>query len=135
MKKIKSKVLLAIAFVVSLVGLSGCSGSEEIQGVWNAREANGTVVKIEITENTIKYGDNEPYEYKQIATGYTDGTTFYALKGNDVVYSIVIPDKDIDLALLLEPGKLDDYTDGKLVATMSKGDAPDYEQTVEKYLK
>lgn len=136
MKNIKNKVLLAMAFVVSLVGLSGCSASENIQGVWNAQDPTGASMKIEIAEDKITFGDDESYEYEQVATGFENGLRYYGLNINGVVYTVILPDKDVDIALFVEtsnPSSSEDYLKGTLLAAMSKGETPDYNDTAEEY--
>lgn len=50
------------------------------------------------------------------------------------MYSLIIPEKKKDVALLLQPDSEDNYLLGSLVYAMNKKSQPDYKEYVNEYL-
>ena len=106
-KKIKGLLLVVLS---SLFILIGCSGSPKIQGKWNVQDARGEETTIEIKEKTIIVNEEE-YKYTQNAVGFKNGVSYYGLtrKDNGKIFSIVFPEKDKNIAIMLIPDSDDDY--------------------------
>lgn len=67
--------------------------------------------------------------------GTQNGASYYGITQNGKVYSIIFPDKNEDVALMIEPDSTDNYLKGKLLYAMNKKTTPDYNSYVKKYLK
>ena len=119
----------------SLFILIGCSGSPKIQGKWNVQDASGEQKAIEIKDKTIIVNEEE-YEYTQNAVGFKNGVSYYGLtrKDNGGTFSIVFPEKDKNIAIMLIPDSDDDYLTGSMLFAMNRKEKPDYKKYAEEYL-
>ena len=131
-KKIKGLLLVVLS---SLFILIGCSGSPKIQGKWNVQDVRGEQTTIEIKEKTIIVNEEE-YKYTQNAVGVKNGVSYYGLtrKDNGKIFSIVFPEKDKNVAIMLIPDSDDDYLTGSMLFAMNRKEKPDYKKYAEEYL-
>ena len=130
-KKIKALLLVVLS---SLFILIGCSGSPKIQGKWNVQDVRGEQTTIEIKEKTIIINEEE-YKYTQNAVGFKNGVSYYGLtrKDNGKIFSIVFPEKDKNVAIMLIPDSDEDYLTGSMLFAMNRKEKPDYRKYAEKY--
>lgn len=133
-KKKLSTLILAISLALSLVFLTACSGSKSIQGTWKAQDIAGTNYTIEFTDEEVIV-DGESFDYTQNAIGTKNGISYHGIKQDGEDYSIVFPDKDKDIAIMIQPDSTDDYFKGVMLYAMNKTTEPDYMEYAKKYLK
>lgn len=129
----KNRLLMFVACLGFLLLLTACKGSKQIQGTWQAQDSAGKNVTITISKNTIKIG-KKSFDYTQNVVGVKNLIHYYGLKINKKMYSFILPPKQKDAALLLEPDSEDNYLLGNLVYAMNKKNQPDYKAYVNKYL-
>lgn len=129
----KKNILIFLTCLGFLLFLTGCKGSKQIQGTWKAQDSAATNVTITISKDTIKIG-KETYDYTQNVVGVKNSYRYYGLKINKKMYSLIIPEKKKDVALLLQPDSEDNYLLGSLVYAMNKKSQPDYKEYVNEYL-
>lgn len=127
-------IFLLLGLVMTLIVLVGCSGSKSLQGKWKVQDASGDNSTIIFTEKKVTV-DGQTYNYTQNAVGTQNGTNYYGITQNGKVYSIVFPNKNEEVALMIEPDSTDNYLKGKLLYAMNKKRTPDYNSYVKKYLK
>ena len=89
---------------------------------------------IEIKEKTIIINEEE-YKYTQNAVGFKNGVSYYGLtrKDNGRTFSIVFPEKDKNVAIMLIPDSDEDYLTGSMLFAMNRKEKPDYKKYAEKY--
>lgn len=133
-KKIKYIICSIVSLLTVVVLLSGCSGSKKIQGTWNAQDGSGQNSTIIFNNKKVSVNGKE-YSYTQTAVGTKNGTNYYGITQNGKNYSIIFPDKNEDVALMIEPDSTDNYLKGKLLYAMNKKRTPDYNSYANKYLK
>ena len=130
-KKIKGLLLVLLSTLFILIG---CSGSPKIQGKWNVQDARGEQTTIEIKDKTIVVNEEE-YKYTQNAVGFKNGVSYYGLirKDNGKILSIVFPEKDKNVAIMLIPDSDEDYLTGSMLFAMNRKEKPAYRKYAEKY--
>ena len=89
---------------------------------------------IEIKDKTIIINEEE-YKYTQNAVGFKNGVSYYGLtrKDNGKKFSIVFPEKDKNVAIMLIPDSDEDYLTGSMLFAMNRKEKPDYKKYAEKY--
>ncbi|AUW96363.1 glycosyltransferase [Streptococcus pluranimalium] len=133
MKKFKSALVLVVLFM-SIVLLVGCKGSKKIQGTWKAQDSTGKNSTIQFKENVVVI-DNQEYDYKQNATGFKNQVSYYGITQNGEQYSIIFPEKNKNIALLIRPTSTDDYLAGEMLYALNRKEEPNYKEYAEKYFK
>lgn len=111
--------------------LTGCKGSEDIQGKWYAENSEGKEIVINLTDESITFSSEESDDwnvpYKQTGTGFKNNAGYKTITFDDNRYSFVFPDKkDKDNAVILIPYDNDEATEGTIYWVLSKNDFPDY---------
>lgn len=131
MSWIKRFAVLGIIASLMAVALVSCSGSDAIQGKWLAQDGSGKDTVIVFNEKTLEI-DGMTYEYTQNAVGTKNGITYHGIEQEGETYSIIFPDENKDVALMISPSG-DDYLAGTLVFAMNRNSQPDYYEYAEKY--
>ncbi len=120
--------------------------ASDILGTWNAQDTNDVNKIIKISKNKLEI-DGQIVSVNQNLSG-----TFYKSEENIVrdnqeihyygfstkehnSFSIVFPDKDKNIAVLIESNSNDTPLQGKMLYAMNKREHPDYKKYVAKYLK
>ena len=132
MKKHKLK-LLFLGLLLPLFLLAGCNGTPSIKGKWNVQGAYGDINTTEFTDKKVVVEDKEK-EYKQVATGFKNNSHYVVIEIQKQKYSIVFPDADKNIAILLQPSSDDDYLNGEMILAMNRKEVPNYEKYAEKYM-
>lgn len=131
MKKLVTFILL----LIGMVTLSACSGSDEIIGTWQAQAADGTELVIEIDKKQITVGD-ETSDYVQNGFGFENNMSYYRIEVDEQYsYTIIFPEKDKSIAILIQPIDEDEPLAGTLIFAMNKNEQPNYLEYGNKYLK
>ncbi|URZ02839.1 glycosyltransferase [Clostridium felsineum] len=123
-----------MGLVMSLLILTGCSGSKSIQGTWKVQNANGKNSTIVFKDKKVTV-DGKTFDYTQNAVGTENGINYYVIQQHNEKYTIIFPDKDKNIAIMIEPDSTDNYLQGKLLYAMNKIKQPNYKEYATKYLK
>ncbi|MEX2785707.1 glycosyltransferase [Streptococcus sp. H49] len=126
-------IITALSLLFGFFLLSGCSGSDNLQGTWKVQDASGQNGTIEFKEKTVIV-DGEEYDYTQNAVGTENGVTYYGIKQNGQNYSIIFPEDDDNLAIMLEVESTDNYLEGTMLYAMNKSKSPNYQSYAKKYM-
>lgn len=128
----KKRGLLVVIACIMMV-LSACSGSKKIQGEWQVQDGEGKNSKIIIREKELEI-DGQKFDYVQNATGFENGVSYCGIKQNGKAYSIIFPDKDKDIAVMIIPNSTDEYLQGNMIYAMNRKIQPNFKEYVEKYI-
>lgn len=129
-------ILMSILSLFSLLTLVACKGSSKIQGTWYAEDPTGKNSTVVITEDTLSLG-GEANSYTQNGLGIKNGVRYYVIKMKDYdeYYSIIFPDKDKNISVLLQIDDTDEPLRGTMILALNKDKNPDYSDYANKYLK
>lgn len=125
--------LMAGSLFLGLIMLSACSGSKSIQGTWQVQDGAGKNSTLTFKDKKMTL-DGKTYDYKQNAVGFQNSVKYYGIQQDGKEYSIIFPDKDKNVALLLEPDSNDNYLKGSFLYAMNKKTTPSYKSYAKKYL-
>ena len=131
MKKIMAAVLLSLSLV--LIAACGTS-SPKLEGEWKVQtgdKKNGVLV---FTKDTVTV-DGEEYPYKQKSIEKKGNLVYYKIEQNGESYSVIFPDQDRNIAIMIQPSSEKDDLSGLLLYAMNKKEQPSYEDYAKKYLK
>ncbi|WP_063282182.1 hypothetical protein [Lactococcus cremoris] len=131
--KYKKLLLMVFGLVLMLSILTGCKGSKNIQGTWHIRNSDEKDLTINFTDKKVTIEGDE-YKYTQNAIGTENGIKYYGIMENGKNYSIIFPEKDKNIALMIEPDSSDNYLQGTLIFAMNKKERPSYNEYAERYL-
>lgn len=132
--KTNKVTLLVIGLVLSLLILGGCSGSKSIQGTWKVQDGSGKNSTIVFKDKKVIV-DGKTFDYTQNAVGTENRIKYCGIKQDNKNYTIVFPEKDKNIAIMLEPDSTDNYLQGKMLYAMNKTIQPNYKEYAKKYLK
>lgn len=129
------KVLVIISLFIGFITLSACSGSDEIVGKWNAQGADGTELVVEIDKKQLTV-DGETSDYVQNGFGFENSMSYYRIEVDEQYsYTIIFPEKDKSIAILIQPTDVKEPLAGTLIFAMNKNEQPNYLEYGKKYLK
>lgn len=88
-----------------------------------------------IKKDTLSFG-GKTNSYTQNGVGIKNGVRYYVikLKDYDEYYSIIFPDKDKNIAVLLQIDDTDEPLRGTMILALNKDKKPDYSDYANKYL-
>ncbi|KHD37944.1 glycosyltransferase [Clostridium acetobutylicum] len=132
--KINKITLLVMGLVMTLFILVGCSGSKSIQGTWKVQDGSGKNSTIVFKDKKVIV-DGKTFDYTQNGVGTKNGIKYYQIQQDNKNYTIVFPDKDKNIAIMIEPDSTDNCLQGKLLYAMNKIKQPNYKEYGTKYLK
>ncbi|PJI07277.1 MULTISPECIES: glycosyltransferase [Clostridium] len=132
--KTNKTTLLVLVLVLSLLILGGCSGSKSIQGTWKVQDGSGENSTMVFKDKKVTV-DGKTFAYTQNAVGIKNGINYCVIKQDNKNYTIVFPDKDKKIAIMIEPDSTDNYLRGKMLYAMNKITQPNYKKYAKKYLK
>lgn len=130
---------LAVIFTIlaaSLLFLTACKGSKEIQGTWNETNPAEVSSEIVVHEKTIEI-DGQKSTYGQNGVGITNGVKYHTLSldGEDGYLTFVFPTKSKDIAFLIQAEDLDEPMKGTIVLALDREVVPSYSEYIEQYNK
>lgn len=129
----KQLIIVGLVLMPMLTFLVGCSGAKEIQGTWYVQNSKGKNLMITFTDKKVSI-DGDEYKYTQNAIGTENGAKYYGITQNGKTYSIIFPEKDENIALMIEPESTDNYLQGTLLFAMNKKKEPNYSSYAQKYI-
>lgn len=133
----KLKYLFLVLITITLLSACGLVGKTQgsFRGKWKAQDSNGKDIEMVFNENSGKIGDKE-FDYTIAKEGHEQDTKYYRITVSDTYhYTIIFPDNDMKIAILLEPD--DPYSDplyGEMLYAMNRNEYPDFDDYVDKYL-
>ena len=129
------KIMAAVLLSLSLVLLVACgTSSAKLEGEWKVQtgdKKNGVLV---FTKDTVTV-DGEEYPYKQKSIEKKGNLVYYKIEQNGESYSVIFPDQDRNIAIMIQPSSEEDDLSGLLLYAMNKKEQPSYEDYGKKYLK
>ncbi|MEZ7556539.1 glycosyltransferase [Streptococcus sp. 27098_8_134] len=132
MNKMK-KILTYIALPVFLVILTACGNSSDaLQGEWKAQTGaqENVVLKFDKDKVTV---DGKEYDYKQKSVEKKGDITYYKIEQNGENYTVIFPDKDKNIAVMIQPYSSKDDLNGTMLYAMNKKEQPNYSEYSKKY--
>lgn len=132
MNKMK-KILTYIALPVFLVILTACGNSSDaLQGEWKAQTGaqKNVVLKFDKDKVTV---DGKEYDYKQKSVEKKGDITYYKIEQNGENYTVIFPDKDKNIAVMIQPYSSKDDLNGTMLYAMNKKEQPNYSEYSKKY--
>ena len=132
MNKMK-KILTYIALPVFLVILTACGNpSDALQGEWKAQTGaqENVVLKFDKDKVTV---DGKEYDYKQKSVEKKGDITYYKIEQNGENYTVIFPDKDKNIAVMIQPYSSKDDLNGTMLYAMNKKEQPNYSEYSKKY--
>lgn len=118
-----------------MVLLAACgTSSAKLEGEWKVQtgaKKNGVLV---FTNDTVTV-DGEEYPYKQKSIEKKGNLVYYKIEQNGESYSVIFPDQDRNIAIMIQPNSKEDDLSGLLLYAMNKKEQPSYEDYGKKYLK
>ena len=132
MNKMK-KILTYITLPVFLVILTACGNSSDaLQGEWKAQTGaqKNVVLKFDKDKVTV---DGKEYDYKQRSVEKKGDITYYKIEQNGENYTVIFPDKDKNIAVMIQPYSSKDDLNGTMLYAMNKKEQPNYSEYSKKY--
>lgn len=129
----KQLIIVGVVLLSMLTLLAGCSGSKKFQGTWHVQNSKGKNLIITFTDKKVSI-DGDEYKYTQNAIGTENGVKYYGITQNGKTYSIIFPEKDENIALMIEPETTDNCLQGTLLFAMNKKREPNYNSYAKKYV-
>ena len=128
------KILTLSIFTIFLIFISGCSNSKNLLlGEWNAEKDIDVndIVKFDNDKVTV---NGKEYDYKIKSKENKGDLIYYKIEKNGESYTIIFPDKDKNIAIMIQPYSQNDDLYGKVLYAMNKKDQPNYSEYVKKYI-
>ncbi len=128
------KIISHVLLTVFLLSLSACSKSTNlIQGEWKAQTGamRNEIVKFDNDKVTV---NGKEYDYKIKSKENKGDLIYYKIEQNGESYTIIFPDKDTNIAIMIQPYSQNDDLYGKVLYAMNKKDQPNYKEYVKKYI-
>ena len=136
MNKIK-RIIITFFFSISLVILTACGASSsapKLEGEWKAQTGASKNVTLVFTKDTVTV-DGEKFDYKQKSMQQKGEITYCEIEQNGESFTVVFPDQDKNVAVMIQPSSKEDILSWKLLYAMNKKEQPSYEDYAKKYLK
>ena len=128
------KIISYILLTVFLISFSACSKSTNlIEGEWKAQTGamKNEIVKFDNDKVTV---NGKEYDYKLKSKENKGDLIYYKIEQNGESYTIIFPDKDKNIAIIIQPYSQNDDLYGKVLYAMNKKDQPNYKEYVKKYI-
>ena len=130
MRKTKFYLVVVGLLSVFLMILSACSSStgnhantNYLQGEWKVQTANGQNSTITFDKDSVTVGEKK-FAYKQKSVKTKKGLTYYKIEQNGEDYSVIFPEKDKNIAIMIQPTSSKDDLYGTMLYAMNKKKQP-----------
>ena len=136
MNKIK-RIIITFFFSISLVILTACGASSsapKLEGEWKAQTGANENVSLVFDKDTVSV-NGEKFDYKQKSVKQKGEITYYEIEQNGGSYTVIFPDKDKNIAVMIQPSSKDDVLSGKLLYAMNRKEQPSYSEYAKKYIQ
>ena len=134
MNKFKTAVISSLlALFLILLSACGSSSTPKLEGEWKAQTGamNNEIVKFDNDKVTV---NGKEYDYKLKSKENKGDLIYYKIEQNGESYTIIFPDKDKNIAIMIQPYSQNDDLYGKVLYEMNKKDQPNYKEYVKKYI-
>ena len=134
MNKFKTAVISSLlALFLILLSACGSSSTPKLEGEWKAQTGamNNEIVKFDNDKVTV---NGKEYDYKLKSKENKGDLIYYKIEQNGETYTIIFPDKDKNIAIMIQPYSQNDDLYGKVLYEMNKKDQPNYKEYVKKYI-
>ncbi|MBZ2139876.1 glycosyltransferase, partial [Streptococcus gordonii] len=74
-------------------------------------------------------------EYKQVEVGFKNNVQYIVIEMEGKKYSIIFPDADKNIAVLLQPTSEDNYLEGTMILAMNRKEKPNYDKYAKNYIR
>ena len=128
MKKHKWSLLL-LSLLIPLFILAGCN-----KGKWNVQDSNHEYTTVTFTDKKVSVNGQEA-EYKQVEVGFKNNVQYIVIEMEGKKYSIIFPDADKNIAVLLQPTSEDNYLEGTMILAMNRKEKPNYDKYAKNYIR
>ena len=88
------------------------------------------VLKFDKDKVTV---DGKEYDYKQKSVEKKGDITYYKIEQNGENYTVIFPDKDKNIAVMIQPYSSKDDLNGTMLYAMNKKEQPNYSEYSKKY--
>jgi len=101
-------------------------------GEWKAQTGaqKNVVLKFDKDKVTV---DGKEYDYKQKSVEKKGDITYYKIEQNGENYTVIFPDKDKNIAVMIQPYSSKDDLNGTMLYAMNKKEQPNYSEYSKKY--
>ena len=130
MKKHKWSLLL-LSLLIPLFILAGCNSKQNLKGKWNVQDSNHEYTTVTFTDKKVSVNGQEA-EYKQVEVGFKNNVQYIVIEMEGKKYSIIFPDADKNIAVLLQPTSEDNYLEGTMILAMNRKEKPNYDKYAKK---
>ena len=133
MKKHKWSLLL-LSLLIPLSILAGCNSKQNLKGKWNVQDSNHEYTTVTFTDKKVSVNGQEA-EYKQVEVGFKNNVQYIVIEMEGKKYSIIFPDADKNIAVLLQPTSEDNYLEGTMILAMNRKEKPNYDKYAKNYIR
>ena len=135
MNKFKTLVISSLlALFLILLSACGSSSTPKLEGEWKAQTGANENVAIVFAKDTVSV-NGEKFDYKQTSVKQKGEITYYEIEQNGGSYTVIFPDKDKNIAVMIQPSSKDDVLSGKLLYAMNRKEQPSYSEYAKKYIQ
>ena len=129
------KILTLSIFALFLLFVSGCGSSKNLLlGEWKAQTGAQKTDVVKFDSNKVTVNGQE-FDYKVKSTENKGDIIYYQIEQNGELFTVIFPDKDRNIAVMIQPYKSEDPLSGKLLYAMNKNEQPNYSEYAKKYVK
>ena len=134
MNKFKTVVISSLlALFLILLSACGSSSTPKLEGEWKAQTGamKNEIVKFDNDKVTV---NGKEYDYKLKSKEDKGDLIYYKIEQGGGSYTIIFPDTDKNIAIMIQPYSQNDDLYGKVLYAMNKKDQPNYSEYVKKYI-
>ena len=135
MNKFKTVVISSLlALFLILLSACGSSSTPKLEREWKAQTGANENVSLVFAKDTVSV-NGEKFDYKQTSVKQKGEITYYEIEQNGGSYTVIFPDKDKNIAVMIQPSSKDDVLSGKLLYAMNRKEQPSYSEYAKKYIQ
>ena len=135
MNKFKTAVISSLlALFLVILSACGSSSTPKLEGEWKAQTGANENVALVFAKDTVSV-NGEKFDYKQTSVKQKGEITYYEIEQNGGSYTVIFPDKDKNIAVMIQPSSKDDVLSGKLLYAMNRKEQPSYSEYAKKYIQ
>lgn len=113
MNKFKTAVISSLlALFLVILSACGSSSTPKLEGEWKAQTGANENVTLVFAKDTVSV-NGEKFDYKQKSVKQKGEITYYEIEQNGGSYTVIFPDKDKNIAVMIQPSSKDDVLSGK----------------------
>ncbi|AXJ12899.1 hypothetical protein [Streptococcus pluranimalium] len=131
----KLERLWIVGILILLVMVACSTQTRPYTGEWYAQAANGKKVKMNFKKEKVTIGEDE-FSYEETGHGeFNNGRTFFTITDKQKEYTIAFPEKDNDIAMMLQPDDVEKEPNvGTILYAMHREEYPNFDDYIGRYL-